>query len=193
LDQCVFCNPKNFESWGRKLNLEDDFWYLVVPREIGTFGQVLLVTKRLASDEIHVSDITDPKLVSNPERLKSILYGLHSVAKKIKEGIIDEKGREVEKVYVLTQCEDENSHLHFSFYPRYQGDSTGNEFLYQCEWEEARMQEPPKIPPRMKLNQGMMILDHQQNLLSQDKWKFSDKEKKKKIKINVESLNQALS
>jgi len=196
MSRCFLCDPMNFEAEERKIRLEDRYWYLAVPQEIGVFGQVILIVKRLEGDVNHICDITDPKLVSDPKRMNSILNGIHLVANKIKNELKDMNGREVEKVYVLTQCEsneDNDSHLHFQMYPRYHCDSTGNEYLYQCEWEEARMQQPPKIPPCEKINRGMAILNRNKKMIKQGNWVLLEKEKEEKIKSNVEALNQILN
>ncbi len=106
----------------RKLKVEDDkgYWYLVVPEEIGSFGQILMVVKRREEDQRHITDIADPELLNNEEWFTSIFKGIIEISNKLKKCLKDEEGRKVEKVYVQTQCENEESHLHFQFYPRYE-------------------------------------------------------------------------
>jgi hypothetical protein len=86
MKECVFCEPSGFGT--RKLTFEDKngYWYAVVPKEIGSFGQVLLVVSRMEGEKEHISDISDPKLLLAEERLLSIARAncsaCHNMSKK---------------------------------------------------------------------------------------------------------------
>lgn len=188
MGMCIFCEPERFGH--RKLKFEDKYWYLVIPQEIGAFGQVLLVVRKLEEDQRHITDVTDTKLLDDPERLKSILEGVHKVSNKLKGKLKDQKGRKIEKIYVLTQCEEADSHLHFQLYPRYEGDSVGNEFLYKCELEEARWQQTPKMPPSERVERGKQILKRHQDMLERKVWALSDQDKSQNLKKMERILNQ---
>lgn len=187
MESCIFCEPKNFGI--RKLQLEDKngYWYAVVPNEIGVFGQVLLVVTKREEDKNHITDITDPELLLNEERLLSVIKGIHEISSKLKQGLT-----KVEKIYVLTQCEDKNSHLHFQFYPRYEGNATGNEFLFACELEEARWQDPPDIPPSKRIEKGKRILKNYEILIERSKFSLSTESKLSKLKEVAQKLNEIL-
>jgi len=178
----------------RKLEIEDEmgYWYLVVPNEIGTYGQILFVVKKLEGDKKHISDITDSELLQNNERLKSILKGLSTVSSKLKTSLIDDKGRKVKKVYVLTQCEGKNTHLHFHLYPRFEHDFKGNEFLYTCELKEARWQDPPMIKPKKRIGKGKKIIEKFEALLDKNQFLLAEEYKQKTSKKMVNELNQIL-
>lgn len=187
MGSCIFCEPKNFGI--RKLQLEDEngYWYVIVPNEIGVFGQVLLVVKKRESDKKHITDITDPSLLSNERRLLSIIRGIHEISSKLKQGLA-----KVKRIYVTTQCECKNPHLHFHFYPRYEGDITGNEFLYACELEEARWQDPPKMSPSERIERGKQILKKYESLVKRKKFSLSKEYRSNKSNDLVEMLNQIL-
>jgi diadenosine tetraphosphate (Ap4A) HIT family hydrolase len=178
----------------RKLQSEDrnGYWYLVVPKEIGTFGQVLLVVTKRQEDKKHISTIADPALFDNEKRLLSVIKGINEISSKLKERLRHPRGRKAEKVYVLTQCEGEDSHLHFQFLPRYEGDSTRNEFLYACELQEARWQDPPKVSPNLRIIDGKRILRKYGNLLSRQNFLYTKGFKSRKMKEVIQKLNEVL-
>lgn len=184
---CPFCEPEIFGE--RKLSMEHKYWYLVVPEEIGQFGQVLLVVRN--TDDEHITDISDPRLAENRECLLSIIKGIHVVSAKIKKGLRNEEGKKVEKVYVLTQCEGD-SHLHFHLYPRFEGDSKGNEFLYECELEEARWQEREKRPVEGRIQRGRRILARHEKWVKEGRWKRKDEYKNEMLVELVHVLNRLL-
>lgn len=190
-DRCVFCSPRCFGK--RKLDLEDSegFWYLVVPEEIGSFGQVLLVVRKKAEDSKHITDISDPEMISNKDRLFSVMKGISFVANKLRFKLKDQAGRCVEKVYVVTQCEGAR-HLHFQLYPRYEGDPSHNEFLYACELEEARWQSPPKIPPSERIENGRRILQQYTDAVANGRGFYSDDYKRRIMDVILPKLNNLL-
>ncbi len=190
---CVFCNPEDFGN--RKLRLEDQngYWYSIVPKEIGTFGQVLLVAKKKPEDGRHITDISDSLLLKDPSRLQSIMKGISIISNKLKEGLKDSQGRIVEKVYVLTQCEGKESHLHFQFFPRYKGDLERNMFLYNCELEEARWQDPPELKPETRIMEGRRILKKYDQLLKENQFFYHIDYRSKVTDDTVKELNRVLT
>jgi len=192
MTDCVFCRPSDFGI--RKLRFEDKkgYWYVVVPSEIGTFGQVLLIVRKMEWEKEHISDISDPKLLSDKKRLLSIISGIHEISNRLARGLTDQRGRKVEKAYVLTQCEGENSHLHFQFLPRYEGDADSNEFLYNCELEEARWQDPPKLPPSKRITRGKRLVETYARLLGEDCFTYPRKVKSAMMNQAVQKLNDVL-
>jgi diadenosine tetraphosphate (Ap4A) HIT family hydrolase len=191
MNNCMFCK----EDFGiRKLGFEDKngYWYTVVPEEIGTFGQVLMVVRKMKKDERHITDVTDPMFQYNEERLISVIKGIHEISTRLKKCLTDQGGRRAEKIYVLTQCENENSHLHFQFLPRYERDPTGNEFLYACELEEARWQDPPKKPLDERIRSGKHILARYERLLKRGDFIYTNEHKSKELEKIVQKLNHIL-
>jgi diadenosine tetraphosphate (Ap4A) HIT family hydrolase len=192
VESCVFCNPSDFKE--RKLSYEDEkgYWYLVVPKEVGVFAQILLVVRKRNTDTRHITDISDPQFLQDDDRLLSVMKGISVVSGKLKAGLEDPKGRRIEKVYVLTQCEGIETHLHFQLFPRYDGDHEQNEFLYECELEEARWQDPPKRPPSSRINEGTKILEKYNSLLSKNEFLHSEQFKSVSINRIVRKLNEVL-
>lgn len=193
MEDCVFCNPSVFGI--RKLKLEDQngYWYVVVPEEIGIFGQVLMVVRKMKEEKEHISDMSDPRLLENKERLLSIICGIHEISNMLKKRLTNQKERKVEKVYVLTQCEGRNSHLHFQFFPRYEDDLTGNEFLYSCELEEARWQSPLESSPSDRIARGKQLLKAYASLLDEGNFTYSESVKSIAMSQSVEKLNRILT
>lgn len=95
------------------------------------YGHVLVVSKNQTSE--HVKDITDSKL--SKEQLKSMIVVTQLLAQWMKREL-SYRGKSIEKVYILSQCE--TPHFHFHLKPRYQGEETGDVFLCLKELEEAR-------------------------------------------------------
>jgi len=192
METCIFCKPEDFGI--RKLKFEDKsgYWYVVVPEEIGAYGQILMVVKKREEDKRHITNITDPELLNNEERLLSIIKGIHVISSKLRKHWTDQEGRKIEKTYVLTQCEGENTHLHFQFLPRFEDDSTGNEFLYACELEEARWQNSQRLPPRQRIERGKQIIGKYESLLEQKSFSHPKRLKSRILKEVVERLNQIL-
>jgi diadenosine tetraphosphate (Ap4A) HIT family hydrolase len=192
MEDCIFCRPSDFGT--RKLAFEDKkgYWYAVVPREMGTFGQVLLVVKKMKGEIEHISDMSDPKLLCDKDRLLSIITGIHEISSRLTNSLTDQRGRRVQKVYVLTQCEGKNCHLHFQLLPRYEGDSIGNEFLYACELEEARWQDPPKLLPSSRIARGKELLKTFTDLLDEASFTYPKNLKSVIMNQAIQNLSQAL-
>jgi diadenosine tetraphosphate (Ap4A) HIT family hydrolase len=123
---CHFCD---YQNNGRKLNYENEHFYLAVPREPAMYGHVLVVSKKTGDG--HAEDIADPKL--SPEQLKSMVTAVQLLARWMKNEIRYE-GKDIKKVYVLTQCE--TPHFHFHLKPKYKGDESGDVFLCLKELDE---------------------------------------------------------
>lgn len=191
MEDCIFCRPSYFGT--RKLAIEDKkgYWYAVVPREMGTFGQVLLVVKKMKGEIEHISDMSDPKLLRDKDRLLSIITGIHEISSRLTNRLTDQRGRRVQKVYILTQCEEKNCHLHFQFLPRYEGDSTGNEFLYACELEEARWQDPPRLLPSSRIARGKELLRTYADILDDKSFTYPKKQKSMIMDQAIKKLSQA--
>jgi diadenosine tetraphosphate (Ap4A) HIT family hydrolase len=188
---CIFCSPERFGE--RKLEFEDEegFWYLVVPKEVGSFGQVLLVVRKRPEDNRHITDISDPEMLLNRKRLLSVMNGISYVANKLKYGLKDQVERNVEKVYVVTQCEGTQTHLHFQLYPRYQGDLSHTEFLYACELEETKWQDPPKVPLIERIETGRQILQRYSDAVTERQGLYSEDYKIRAMRDILLKLNQA--
>lgn len=187
---CFFCDSYNFEKEHRKLELEDKegYWYLSVPNQIGSYGQVLFIVTKLDHEEEHIKNITDSGLIEKPERLVSILKGISKISKKLMK-LKDKTGRKVRKVYVITQGESIN-HLHFHLIPRYEGDSMGNEFLYKVELEEARWDNKKKIDPSDRIREGENIVDYFRKKIETDQFLYSREHKQESTKDVVKELNR---
>ena len=190
MEECVFCVPEKIEI-ERKLRLRNDFWYTVLPREVGTWGQMLLVVRRLRGERNHVTDIADPRIVCHEERLSSIFLGIHEISRKLKENLKDRSDRRVKKVYVLTQCETE--HLHFQFFPRYEGDPAGNELLYLCELNETKWEKDGAEDASRRIGKMQNILRHCESEIVGKKWLHSKETKKETMQEIVSALNWVLT
>ena len=192
MEDCIFCKPLIFGI--RKLRFEDKkgYWYTVVPKEIGVFGQVLMVVRKMEREKKHISDISDPLLLLDKERLLSVIEGINEISCKLKRRLIDKRRRKVEKIHVLTQCEGRNSHLHFQFLPRYEGEPIGNEFLYACELEEARWQDPPRLPPSERIAIGKQLLFTYADLLDRNSFVLPKSTKSITMCQNIKKLNEIL-
>ena len=185
MDDCIFCNPEDFGY--RKLEIEDEkgYWYAVVPKEIGAYGQLLLITTKLDEEKRHITDITDPLLLKNEVRILSILKGISEISSKLKTKLVRLDGKKVEKIYVVTQCEGCDSHLHFHLYPKFEHDLNGNQFLYSCELTEARWQDPPHIDPKKRITEGKDIIQKFKVLIDQNKFIFKNDYKEKTLEKMV--------
>ena len=75
-ENCPFGQPSGFRE--RKLAFEDEngFWYSILPKEIGAFGQVLIVVRKRDEDRKHITGISDPDLLGDKLRLQSIIGGM---------------------------------------------------------------------------------------------------------------------
>lgn len=195
-NDCHFCNPKEFrermiKEYGYDEN-EKGPW-VFVPQNPATLGHLVVVSGK------HYDDISNKGLVKDVKHLKQIMKVVNKLALKMKQSL-KYKGNKCEKVYVVTQCETSNLHLHLI--PRFKGERTGNMFLFEKELEEARwvLEDDEKED---KLNDvycriGIMegILNFHKNLILSKKWtrhneyrKYFIREMKEKIE-NILMKNQ---
>lgn len=126
MNNCPFCR---YQNNGRKLDYDNKYFYLVVPREPAMYGHVLVVSKN--QNDKHAEDIADPRL--SQEQLKSMIIATQLLSRWMKKEL-KYQGKRIEKVYVLTQCE--TPHFHFHLKPRYENEDSGDLFLCFKELEE---------------------------------------------------------
>jgi len=134
--ECHFCK---YEANGKKLDYENKYFYVVVPKEPAMYGHILIVSKKM-SDK-HAEDITDIDNLKE-DQLKAMIVAAQKLSWLMKKELKKDNGKRVRKVYVITQCE--TPHFHFHLKPRYENEYEGeyavpgDAFLCLKELEEAR-------------------------------------------------------
>ncbi|MFB0544340.1 MAG: HIT family protein [Asgard group archaeon] len=169
--------------------------WVFVPQDPGTFGHLVVVSGKC------YKDISDWQLMKDKKQLGKIMAVISTLASKMK--LLNYNGKKCEKIYVLSQCEYRDFHLHFHLYPRFKGDNIGNVFLIEKELEEARWiindknedekkKKEDKIGNgRKRIEQVRNILNHNEELIQKDEWARSNEEREKfilKIKKKIEEL-----
>ncbi|MEM3564634.1 MAG: hypothetical protein QXR19_15485 [Candidatus Jordarchaeaceae archaeon] len=199
--KCEYCsNKENFRDRiirGYEPERGKDKPWVYVSREPANFGHLVVVSG------IHYDDISDGRLkeLTGKKHLGEIMSVINELASIMKS--LKENGNECEKVYVLSQCETPKLHLHFHLIPRFKGNNTGNVFLIEKEFEEARWiindknedeekKKEDKIRNgRERIEQVRNILNHNEELVQKNEWARSNEEREKfilKIKKKIEEL-----
>ena len=190
MSDCPFCK---YQNNGKKLDYQNEYFYIVVPREPAMYGHVLVVSKN--QDDKHVEDIADPKL--SQKQLKSMIVATQILSKWMKKELCH-RGKHVEKVYVLTECDNENSHFHFHLKPRYANEETGDVFLCLKELEEARWTtEDSQTTNRNlegfeRLQRIELGLCKHRNMIKNGRWTRGNQERKAFIGKIEKRLNRLL-
>ena len=171
-----------------------EFSTVYVPRDTGTFGHMLIVSKK------HIKDITElDASLSEENRLtaQNLLIEMNVICKRMK-GLLSRDGMKVSRVYVATLNETggDNSHLHFHLIPRYDGDKTGFEFLYSNELEEAKWKldyEDNDFTPYKRLRNMLGKIEGELLLLENDKWRrFDSKVQRSQKRLELANMIQQL-
>lgn len=188
---CDFCEKKEEfrERMIKGYEANVDKPWVCVSREPATFGHLLVASG------IGYSGISDDRLARDPEHLKEMMRLISEITSKMNKNL-KLNGRECEKVYVVTQCETRNLHLHFHLIPRFEGDNTGNIFLFEKELEEARWMldsdEKGKVREACdRIAIAERILNCHKNLIRSRKWARPNEERKRfvqEIKMKVDEI-----
>lgn len=178
---------------GYEANSEKSWMY--VPREPATFGHLIVVSGK------HYEDISDKRLVNDAEQQKELMRIVVELCSKMEESLTY-KGEKCEKIYVVTECETPNLHLHFHLLPRFRSDKNGHMFLFEKELEEARWmlenndkeeKKEDKIRDmhnRIGVAEG--FLDFHKYLICSNKWVKSNDARDKFIKEIKEEIERIL-
>ena len=164
--KCIFNKWKNRDQKRVITKFQFDNSFVFVPREHGTFGHLLLITRE------HFNDLT----TSIPaEVAKEIIEKINYVCMQMKQHL-QYRGKKVSRVYLasLNETGGENSHMHFHLIPRYEDEKTGFEFLYSLELEEAKLKlngEDREYTPDERLRSMQGKIEGELSLLHNNKWR----------------------
>lgn len=175
---------------------KNECYWVVIPREPATFGHLLVISWK-GYDE-NEQDITDEGLFEDKNHMQEIMEVIRDLTRVMKESLTDLKERRCKRVYVVNECETENFPFHFHLIPRFEGDTTGNLFLFERELEEARWmvqkdQKESKIRDgccRIGTTEG--ILNHHKYLIWSNEWAKSNEEREEfieEIKAKIEQIS----
>lgn len=109
------------------------------------------------------------------------------------------KGKKCEKVYLVSECETKLYPFHLHLIPRFACENTGNVFLFEKEFEEARWmtkdnRKEEKIQDGFcRVAGGGAILNYYKWQLSSDRWIRSNQERKEFIKSMIRWWNEHLA
>lgn len=193
--KCKFCkNKSEFEDRIiRGYEPKDRRPWAYVPREPATFGHAVVV-----SGEPYI-DVCDQTISEDeerfvPEHLQEIMKMIRELALKMRS--LEQNGKKCKKVYVITQCETPDLHLHFHLIPRFEGDKKGHVFLFEKELEEARWMlgddtnENKIRDAYYRLGVAEGILDFHRNLIRSSTWIRSNADRVKLIEDIKERLKK---
>lgn len=179
---CDFCTNKTkfqdriikgYEPDGKKP-------WAYVPCEPATFGHVIVVSGKHYLDICHET-FSKNEEDSVEEHMKDIMRIVRALALKMKK--LEHNGKKCEKVYMVSECETPNLHLHFHLIPRFQGDNTGHMFLFEKELEELRWKlendasEDKNRNGYQRIGMATGLLDFHRDLIRADKWVKSNKDR----------------
>lgn len=172
---------------------KDENPWVYVPREPATFGHLIVAAGKC------YEDIGDKSLLQDTDHMKQIMNVISELASVTKEHL-KRNGKKCERVYVVSECDTPNLHLHFHLIPRFQGDKKGHMFLFERELEEARWKLETDIDEDKirnayhRIGTAEGILNFHKNLIRSDQWLISDVKRKEfisKIKSKIEEILQA--
>lgn len=169
---------------------KDENPWVYVPREPATFGHLVVVSGKC------YRDIGDMGLLQDIDQLKKTMKVISELASKMKEHLKWNE-KTCERVYVVSECDTPNFHLHFHLIPRFHGDKKGHIFLFERELEEARWKLEKDIDEAKirdayhRIGTAEGILDFHRNLIRSDRWLRSDVERVEfigRIKLEVDEI-----
>lgn len=172
---CKFCkNRSEFEDRVIKgYEPKGKTPWAYVPREPATFGHAVVVA---GEPYLDICDQTMPEGEERfvPKHLQEMMKMIRELALKMRS--LEYNGKKCEKVYVITECETPDLHLHFHLIPRFEGERKGHVFLFEKELEEARWMlgndtnENKIRDAYYSLGVVKGMLDFHKNLIRSNKW-----------------------
>ena len=169
---------------------KDENPWVYVPREPATFGHLIVVSGKC------YSDMGDKGLLQDTDHMKQIMNVISELALLTKQHLKC-NAKKCERVYVVSECDTPNLHLHFHLIPRFLGDKKGHMFLFERELEEARWKlktdiDEDKIRDAYdRIGTAESILSFHKNLIRSDRWLKSNPKRKEfigKIKSEIEGI-----
>jgi len=173
--KCICCHPdaelQERMIKGYKYNENRKNPWVFVPREPATFGHVVVVSGK------HYEDISD--IAQDVKHLEEIMKVVTELASKMKNYLKlngEENGKKCKRIYIVSECETSNFHLHIHLIPRFKGDKKGHMFLFERELEEARwMLEKDKKEDKIRdmynrIGTAEGILNFHKQLICSNEW-----------------------
>ena len=165
----------------------DNSYWIVVPKEPCTFGHLLVISWKGYQEQ----DITDEGLFTDSNHMQKLMRAVKEHVFTMKSCLTYNgklNGKKCEKVYIISECETKNFPFHFHLIPRFECEKTGNLFLLEKEFIEARwISDDDKKQDKIKngfgrIAEGEVVLNYNKLLLLSGKWARSDEERDELIK-----------